>query len=63
MAGLVSYRGETVWETTRPDGQPRRCLDTSRARTEFGFEAEASLEEGLQRTIDWYVSQKAAAEV
>ncbi|MDO8751339.1 MAG: GDP-L-fucose synthase [Dehalococcoidia bacterium] len=60
---LVGYRGEIVWDTTRPNGQPRRCLDTSRARSEFGFEAKTSLEEGLKRTIDWYASQKAAAEV
>ena len=60
VARLVGYRGEIVWDTTRPNGQPRRCLDTSRARSEFGFEAKTSLEDGLQRTIDWYVSQKAA---
>jgi GDP-L-fucose synthase len=63
VSHLVGYQGETVWDTTRPNGQPRRCLDTSRARSEFGFEAKTSLEEGLRRTIDWYVSQKAAAEV
>ena len=58
IARLVGYQGETVWDTTRPDGQPRRCLDTSRARAEFGFDAKIDLEEGLQRTIDWYVGQK-----
>lgn len=63
VARLVGYQGETVWDANQPDGQQRRCLDTSRARTEFGFEAKTSLEEGLQRTIDWYVSHKAAAEV
>ena len=60
---LVGYRGEIVWDTTRPNGQPRRCLDTSRARSEFGFEAKTSLEEGLKRTIAWFASQKAAAKV
>ncbi len=57
---LVGYQGKIVWDTTRPDGQPRRCLDTSRARSEFGFEAKTSLEEGLERTINWYGSQRSA---
>ena len=41
----------------RKDGQPRRCLDTSRARNAFGFEAKVQLEDGLRETIDWYLSQ------
>ncbi len=48
---LVGFEGETVWDTSRPDGQPKRFLDTSRARDWFGFEARVPLEEGLERTI------------
>ncbi len=49
---LTGYAGETVWDTSRPDGQPTRYLDVSRARERFGFEAEIDLEEGLRRTIE-----------
>jgi GDP-L-fucose synthase len=49
---LVGFEGETVWDSTKPDGQPRRYLDTSRARERFGFEAAVPLEEGLRRTIE-----------
>ena len=59
IASLVSYQGEIVWDSSRPDGQPRRCLETSRARTEFGFEANTALEEGLRRTIEWYTRYRA----
>jgi len=62
VARLVGYRGEIVWDRTRPDGQPRRCLHTFRARSEFGFEAKTSVEDGLQRTIDWYVSHRSIGE-
>ena len=51
---LMDYDGELVWQTDKPNGQPRRCLDTSRAKDRFGFEAEIVFEEGLRRTIDWY---------
>ena len=51
---LMDYDGELVWQTDKPNGQPRRCLDTSRAKDRFGFEAEIWFEEGLRRTIDWY---------
>lgn len=51
---LVGYQGEIEWDTSKPDGQPRRCLDTRRARQEFGFEARKSLEEGLRETVSWY---------
>jgi GDP-L-fucose synthase len=54
---LSGYDGEIVWDSSQPDGQPRRCLDTSRARTEFGFVASTGLREGLQKTIRWYESQ------
>lgn len=58
IAKLTDYKGELVWDATKPDGQPRRSLDTSRAKNEFGFEAKVSLEEGLRRTIDWYTIEK-----
>ncbi len=51
---LVGYEGEIVWDASKPDGQPRRCLDTSRAAEIFGFRAEVGLEDGLRKTIDWY---------
>lgn len=51
---VVGYEGEIVWDTSKPDGQPRRCLDTSRARESFGWEAQTEFEQGLQRTVDWY---------
>jgi GDP-L-fucose synthase len=52
---LTGFAGKIIWDTTKPDGQPRRCLDVSRAREEFGFEAEMGFREGLKRTIEWYV--------
>jgi len=51
---LVGYEGSVRWDATRPDGQPRRCLDTSRALAEFGWSARTPLREGLQRTIAWF---------
>jgi GDP-L-fucose synthase len=54
IAELTCYEGKIVWDTSKPDGQPRRCLDTSRAKEEFGFEARTELREGLRKTIDWY---------
>ncbi len=55
---LVGFNGEIEWDITKPDGQPRRCLDTSKAKREFGFVARTDLREGLRRTIEWYNSQK-----
>jgi len=52
---LTGYDGRIIWDTSKPDGQPRRCLDTSKAKREFGFEARTDLEEGLKRTIEWYI--------
>jgi GDP-L-fucose synthase len=49
---LVGFEGETVWDSSKPDGQPRRYLDTTRARERFGFVAEVPLEEGLRHTIE-----------
>jgi nucleoside-diphosphate-sugar epimerase len=57
---LTGYRGETVWDTSRPDGQPTRYLDVSRARERMGFEAEVGLEEGLRRTIESFRASLAA---
>ncbi len=54
IAQLAGFKGEIVWDTTKPDGQPRRCLDTSKAEKEFGFKAKMGFEEGLKRTIEWY---------
>ena len=51
---LVGFEGEIKWDTSKPDGQPRRCLDVSRAKEEFGFKAEVGFREGLERTIEWY---------
>ena len=56
LVDLMEYKGEIIWDTTKPNGQPRRMLDTTKARTEFGFEAQTSFEVGLQNTIDWYVN-------
>lgn len=51
---LMDYDGELVWETDKPNGQPRRCLDTNRAKERFGFVAEVEFRQGLKNTIDWY---------
>lgn len=54
IARMTGFNGELVWDTSKPNGQPRRALDTSRAKEKFGFEAKTDFEEGLQQTIDWY---------
>ena len=54
IACLTGFRGEFVWDSTKPDGQPRRRLDTTRAKEAFGFVAMTKFEEGLHRTIEWY---------
>lgn len=56
IAELTGFEGEIVWDISKPNGQPRRRLDTSRAKEEFGFEAKVDLREGLRRTIEWYRS-------
>ena len=53
---LVHYEGEITWDVARPNEQPRRCLDTTKAKQEFGFEATTPLEEGLKRTYNWYLN-------
>jgi GDP-L-fucose synthase len=57
VAKLSRFTGKIVWDPTKPDGQPRRCLDVSRARQEIGFTARTSLEEGLAKTIAWFEAQ------
>ena len=58
IAKLIDFKGKIVWDTSKPDGQPRRLLDISRAEKEFGFKAKIGFEEGLKRTIRWYISTK-----
>jgi GDP-L-fucose synthase len=54
IARLTGFKGEIRWDHTKPDGQPRRCLDTQRARELFNWQAQVGFEEGLKRTIDWW---------
>jgi GDP-L-fucose synthase len=54
VAELTGFQGEFVWDSSQPDGQPRRCLDTSRAEREFGFWAKTPFRDGLERTVAWY---------
>lgn len=54
IARLTGFKGKIVWDTSKPDGQPRRCLDTSKAEKEFGFKAKTNFEEGLKKTIEGY---------
>ncbi len=58
IAYLTGFEGELVWDTTKPNGQPRRALDVNRAKQLFGFHAETSLKEGLKQTIEWYQANK-----
>lgn len=53
IAELTGFRGDLVWDSSKPEGQPRRCLDTSRAETLFGFRASTEFERGLRKTVDW----------
>lgn len=55
---LTSFKGKIIWDTTKPDGQPRRMLDISKAKKELGFTAMTNFEEGLKKTIEWYLSNK-----
>jgi GDP-L-fucose synthase len=57
IARLTGFKGRIIWDVTQPNGQPRRCLDVSRAEREFGFRARVSFDEGLRRTIAWYLSR------
>lgn len=62
IAKLVGFEGDLRWDASKPDGQPRRRVDSTRARERFGFTARVSLEEGLRRTIDWYLENRAGAD-
>lgn len=57
VAEVCGFEGDVRWDTTKPDGQPRKCLDTSRARDGFGWEAQVDLRQGLARTVAWYEQQ------
>jgi GDP-L-fucose synthase len=54
IAAIAGFHGQIVWDTTKPNGQPRRCLDVSRAERNFGFRARTNLDDGLRATIEWY---------
>lgn len=54
IARLVGFQGQIIWDTSKPNGQPRRRLDTTKAEQEFGFKAKMGFEEGLRRTVEWY---------
>jgi GDP-L-fucose synthase len=62
IAVLTGFEGELRWDTSRPNGQPRRSLDTSRAKECFGFEAHTTLDDGLQATYEWYLKNRANIE-
>jgi GDP-L-fucose synthase len=61
VAQLARFEGEIVWDSTKPDGQPRRCLDVSRAFNAIGFRARTALEDGLRKTVEWYEQWQAEA--
>ena len=58
IKAMTGFDGKIVWDASKPDGQPRRCLDVSRANEYFGFTAKVSFDEGLQKTIEWYRQNK-----
>ncbi len=58
IADLAGFQGKIIWDNTKPDGQPRRSLDTTKAKNNFGFEAKTPLPEGIRKTIEWYKSNK-----
>jgi len=60
IAEMTGFQGRIAWDTTKPNGQPRRCLDVSRAEREFGFRARTAFDDGLRTTIEWY---RAATEI
>ena len=58
ISGFMNFKGEIRWDSSKPDGQPRRMLDVSKAQKEFGFIAKTIFDEGLKKTIDWYISRQ-----
>jgi len=61
IARLTGFNGQIRWDSSKPDGQPRRCLDTTRAERLFGFKASTTFADGLRATIEWYRGQRKAA--
>lgn len=55
---LMNFNGEIIWDASKPNGQPRRCLDVSKAKKEFGFEAKIDFDVGLKKTIEWYLEKR-----
>jgi len=62
IARLVGFTGSLRWDPSKPDGQPHRWVDASRAERAFGFRADTKFDDGLRRTIDWYLANRAEAE-
>ena len=62
IAKIKGFKGKITWDSTKPDGQPRRMLDVTRAEKEFGFKAKTNFEEGLKKTIEWYIGTKNKAD-
>jgi GDP-L-fucose synthase len=58
ISKLTGFKGVVVWDKSKPDGQPRRCLDITRAENEFGFKAKIQFDDGLKKTIDWYMNEQ-----
>jgi len=57
IARIMNFKGKIIWDKTKPDGQPRRCLDVSQAKKYFGFTAKTNFDDGLRQTINWYLKQ------
>jgi GDP-L-fucose synthase len=58
IKNIIGFSGNIVWDNSKPDGQPRRCLDVTRAKNEFNFTAGADFNEGLKKTIEWYLKNE-----
>lgn len=58
ICSLMDFKGEIIWDKSKPDGQPRRCLDVLKAYNEFGFKAKTDFKTGLRKTIEWYLENK-----
>jgi GDP-L-fucose synthase len=63
IKNIIGFKGRIVWDTSKPDGQPRRCLDTTRAFNEFGFKAKTDFDKGLEKTIEWYIDYRKAGNI
>ena len=62
IKSIVGFTGDIYWDSSKPDGQPRRSVDANRARELFGFEARTDFRDGLRSTIDWYLAHRDEAE-